>query len=276
MAVPRATEPGGSDMVRRCCAFLSALMCVFATAAGAVDTRVPAGTVLMRCGPVDEFRVSQTVTMKVAGQPEQLLFESAMVGAVVQEGADLRSLSTYVEANSVTATRLGPFLLDILFSDIGEPLSVSVRKLDQGTANMPPPGSAAYDEFVNRMEVAMAMVTLPMEAVGMGDPVYDLAPLFRASFTADQLDSVQFVSNDLASTVAGEVEIGGRRFVVVQHSGSIVFDMSGQRMRARASGYWTVDRENCDPGDGVLKFVMTLTANEDMPIMVFDSVIDAE
>lgn len=270
-------------MLRRCCALMPALLCLFAgDMAGAVDTRLPAGTVpvdepvLMRCGPVDEFKVSQTVTMTVAGQPEQRLFESAMVGTVVQEGADLRSLSTYVENNGATATRLGPFLLDILFSDIGEPLSVSVRELDQGTMNMPQPGSAAYDEFVNRMEVAMAMVTLPIEPVSMGDLVYDLAPLFRTSFTSEQLRGIQWVSSDLASTLAGEIEVDGRPFVVVQHAGSIVFDMSGQRMRARASGYWTVDRENCNAGDGVLKFVITLTANDDMPIMVFDSVIDAE
>ncbi len=259
------------------------LLCLSAaTQVGAADTRLPAGLraleepVLIRCGPVDRYQITQTATMKVAGQPEQVIFMVEMAGSVVPEGGDLRSESYYIDHNGLTSIQRGPFLLDVLYSDIGEPLSVEVRELEEGTMFMPPPGSAEYQDFVNEIEVGMALQALPIEPVGMGDAVYDLEPLFRNSFDSEQLKTMGWVSSDLASTIAGEIDVGGRRMLVVQHSGSIVFDMNGERMRARASGYWTLDRENCNSGDGVLRFVMTLTRNEDAPILVIESVTESD
>lgn len=270
-------------MLRRCCALLPALFGLFvAAAAGAVDTRVPAGTVaidapiLMRCGPVDRYHVTQSTLLKVAGQPEQEISMVEMAGTVVPEGGDLRNEAYYIEYDGITSTQLGPFLLDMLYSDIGEPLSVEVRELEEGTMNMPQPGSVDYKNFVNKIEVGMALTTLPIEPVGMGDVIYDLSPLFQNSFGAEQSQSVRIVSSDLVSTLAGEVEVDGRRYAVAQHAGSVVFEMNGMQMRAKGSGYWTIDRENCNPGDGILRLVMALTQNEDQPIMVMDSVIESE
>ena len=270
-------------MLRRCCVLLPALFCLlFAAAAGAVDTRLPAGTaaidapVLIRCGPVDQYHFRQSTIMKIAGQPEQEVYMVEMAGSVVQEGSDLRTEAYYIEYDGISATQLGPFLLDVLFSDIGEPLSVEVRELEEGTMNMPQPGSADYKEFVNKIEVSMALQHLPVDPVSMGDVVYNLEPMFRNSFDSDQLQTMSFVSSDLASTLAGQVEIDGRQYLVIEHGGSIVFDMQGERMRARASGYWTLDRENCNSGNGVLRFVLTLTRNEDAPVIVFESITDSD
>ena len=270
-------------MLRRCCSVLAVLVTFpFTVAPVSADTALPAGTValaepvLLRCGPVDRYHITQTTTMKVAGQPEQEIQMIEMTGSVVPEGGDLRSEAYYIEYDGMTSTQLGPFLLDTLYSDIGEPLSVEIRELAEGTMNMPQRGSAEYKEFVNKTEVAMALMAMPIEPVGMGEIVYDLSPVFRSAFDAGQNGAMSIVSSDLASTLAGEVEVDGRRYAVVKHAGSIVFDMNGVRMRARASGYWTVDRENCNMGDGILRLVMTLTQNEDQPIMVMDSVVESE
>lgn len=269
-------------MLRRYGVFLSALLCLVATAAGAVDTRLPAGTValdapvLLRCGPVDQYHVTQSTVLKVAGQPEQEISMVEMAGSVVPDGGDLRNEAYYIEYDGMTRTQLGPFLLDMLYSDIGEPLAVEVRELEEGTMNMPQPGSVDYKNFVNRIEVAMALTALPIEPVGMGDIVYDLGPLFQNSFGAEQAQSVHIVSSDLVSTLAGEAEMDGRRYAIAQHAGSVVFEMNGMQMRAKASGYWAIDRENCNPGDGILRLVMTLTQNEDQPIMVLESTMESD
>ena len=269
-------------MLRRYGVSLTFLMSLIATAAGAVDTRLPAGTVsidapiLLRCGPVDRYHVTQSTLLKVAGQPEQEISMVEMAGSVVLEGGDLRNEAYYIEYDGVTRTQLGPFLLDMLYSDIGEPLSVEVRKLEEGTMNMPQPGSVDYKNFVNKIEVAMALTSLPIEPVGMGDVVYDLSPLFQNAFGAEQAQSLRIVSSDLVSTLAGEAEIDGRRYAIAQHAGSVVFEMNGMQMRAKGSGYWAIDRENCNPGDGILRLVMTLTQNEDQPIMVLESTMESD
>lgn len=269
-------------MLRRCCGLLTVLLCSVASAAGAIDTRLPAGTVaidepvLMRCGPIDRYHMAQTTTLKVAGQPEQEISMVEMAGSVVPDGGDLRNEAYYIEFDGMTSTQLGPFLLDMLYSDIGEPLSVEVRELEEGTMNMPQPGSVDYKNFINKIEVGMALTTLPIEPVGMGDIVYDLSPLFQNSFGPEQSQAVRIVSSDLASTLAGEVDVEGRSYAVAQHAGSAVFEMNGMQMRAKASGYWTIDRENCNPGDGILRLVMTLTQNEDQPIMVLESIMESD
>ena len=270
-------------MLRRCCVLLLVPFCLsLATRAEAVDTRLPAGTVsidapiLLRCGAVDRYHVTQSTRLQVAGQPEQEISMVEMAGSVVPEGGDLRNEAYYIEYDGVTQTQLGPFLLDMLYSDIGEPLSVEVRELEEGTMNMPQPGSVDYKNFVNKIEVAMALTALPVQPVGMGDIVYDLGPLFQNSFGAEQSQSLHIVSSDLVSTLAGEAEIDGRRYAIAQHAGSVVFEMSGMQMRAKGSGYWTIDRENCNPGDGVLRLVMTLTQNDDQPIMVLESTMESE
>lgn len=270
-------------MLRRCCALLPALIGLFVAAtAGAVDTRLPAGIVaidapvLLRCGPVDRYHVTQSTVLKVAGQPEQEISMVEMAGSVVPDGGDLRNEAYYIEYDGTTQTQLGPFLLDMLYSEIGEPLSVEVRELEEGTMNMPQPGSADYNDFVNRIEVAMALTALPIDPVGMGDVIYDLSPLFQNSFGPEQAQSLHIVLSDLVSTLAGDVELEGRRYAVAQHAGSVVFEMNGMQMRAKASGYWTIDRENCNPGDGILRLVMTLTQNEDQPIMVLESIMESD
>jgi hypothetical protein len=238
------------------------------------DLEPVAAPLTMRCGPTDEYTARLEFILHLPGQPPATVYRMEATGSVVADGDSLRGAGTYYDVDATTGVQRGPFWLETVATELGEPLSIVISPIAGQEARAPAPGSPEYAALIEELDKRMREGMMPVEPVAMGGEVSALDTGADSLVAMMAGENVRFVSNDVTAVLAGTVERNGATLAVVEHKGSVVFESRGERVRARIKGYSTLNPANCAAGDGVIRLTFTLTKNEDVPMMVFEAVVE--